>query len=274
MNSKALLILIISILFMLGAQWWYGNNTPGCCDNEVKENIIPSTTPTTPVEKDPLMFKWSDATPLTYDKFDLFKKGILNGDKQDNTLVIKGKYYDGEAAPKGYENMGIARAAETRKLFSEIPDTRIKLLSEKVAKKAGIENKEFTSANLIWEAASKEEKMLIELANKALIYFPYNSTKKELDPSVDEYLKRLATRLTSGTEKVIITGHTDDRGDEVANMKLGERRAKTVRDILVKLGVPQDRITTLSKGETEPAEPNGTERGWRMNRRTEVEVVQ
>jgi len=52
------------------------------------------------------------------------------------------------------------------------------------------------------------------------------------------------------------------------------RRAKVVRDILKRYGVPANRITTESKGETQPAEPNGTERGWRMNRRTVVKIVQ
>lgn len=271
MNFKALLTLIVAIIFMFLAQWWYGNKVSGCCEHNNTETVAPI-----PTEKDPLMFKWSDATPFTYDKFAAYKKSILEGKTNDNTLVITGKYFEGETPPAGYANMGLARAAEIRKLFPSVPDTRIELAAEKVSSSSiqDMKTNEFTSAAFNWKAASKEEKTVIELANKALIYFPYRSKQKEVDATVDAYLKRLAKRLNSGTEKVIITGHTDDRGDEAANMRLGASRSKTVRDILVGLGVDSKKITTLSKGETEPAEPNGTERGWRMNRRTVVEVVQ
>ena len=193
---------------------------------------------------------------------------------RDNTLVITGKYFEGETAPAGFTNMGIARAAETRKLFTEVPDTRIELVAEKVPLRDGVKTNEFTNAAFSWKAAPVEEKAVKTIGNTALIYFPYNSTRKSVDPAIDTYLKDLAARLKAGSEKVLITGHTDDRGDADANFKLGERRAKVVRDILKRYGVPANRITTESKGETQPAEPNGTERGWKMNRRTVVKIVQ
>lgn len=283
MNLKALLVLLASILYMLGAQWWYATKkAPNYCCG--KEKVAPASDDANVGGKDatigaaalgPLLFNWTNATPVISDKFASYKEGIMNGDEKENILVITGKYYEGEKAPKGYENMGLARAAEIRKLFPDVPDTRIELSSQLVSKPANLDTSlAFPSANINWKAAPVEEKAVIELANKALIYFPYNNANKEVDAKVDEYLKKLSERLKAGDEKVVITGHTDDRGDEAANMKLGERRAKNVRDILRRLGVPKDRITTLSKGETEPAEPNGTERGWRMNRRTVVEIVQ
>jgi outer membrane protein OmpA-like peptidoglycan-associated protein len=282
MNLKALLVLLAAILFMLGAQWWYSTEkAPNYCCG--KEKVAPpsdtsgegAATIGTAAALGPLLFNWTNATPVTSDKFAAYKKGIMNGDEKENILVITGKYYEGEKAPKGYENMGLARAAEIRKLFPGVPDTRIELVSELVAKPNNLDTSlAFSSANINWKAAPVEEKTVIELANKALIYFPYRQSNKEVDSKVDEYLRKLAERLKSGNEKVIVTGHTDDRGEADTNMKLGERRAKNVRDILRKLGVPANRITTVSKGETEPAEANGTERGWRLNRRTVVEVVQ
>lgn len=270
MNSKALLVLIAFILFSLGAQSWYSNKIkPGvCCE---KEAVIPAAVP---AAKEALMFDWSNPATKTYDKWPARKKSILSGDKKDNTLVITGKYFEGETAPAGFANMGLARAAEIRKLFPEVPNTRIELVAEKVALRDGVKTNEFTNASFDWKAAPEVEKTVRTVGNTALIYFPFNSTQKEVDPAIDTYLKGLAERLKNGTEKVLITGHTDDRGDEEANYKLGERRAKVVRDILKRYGVSQDRITTESKGETEPAEPNGTERGWRMNRRTVVKIIQ
>ena len=275
MNSKALLVLILSILYMLVAQWWYSTKIkPGvCCGTEsaVTSAVVPAAVP---AAKEALMFNWSNPATNTYDKWPARKKSILSGDKKDNTLVITGKYFEGETAPAGFATMGMARAAEIRKLFPEVPDTRIELLEEKVALRDGVKTNEFTNAAFTWKAAPAEMKTVKTVGNTALIYFPYNSTKKKVDPAIDTYLKGLADRLKNGTEKVLITGHTDDRGEEEANYNLGLRRAKVVRDILKGYGVPNNRITTESKGETQPAEPNGTERGWRMNRRTVVKITQ
>lgn len=271
MNSKALLLLIISILWFFVGQWLYSTIFAKniCCPPEAA--VAPAAVP---VEKEALMFDWSNPATKTYDKWPARKTSILSGDKKDNTLVITGKYFEGEATPAGHPNMGIARAAATRKLFPEIPDTRIELLAEKVPLRDGVKTNEFTNASFNWKAAPTEMKTVKTIGNTALIYFPYNSTQKAVDPAIDTYLKDLAERLKNGTEKVLITGHTDDRGEEEANYNLGLRRAKVVRDILKRYGVPANRITTESKGETQPAEPNGTERGWRMNRRTVVKIVQ
>ena len=271
MNSKALLVLILSILYMLGAQWWYSTKiSPATCCG-TKEAVAPAVVP---AAKEALMFNWSNPATKTYDKWPARKTSILSGDKKDNTLVITGKYFEGETAPAGFANMGMARAAEIRKLFPEVPNTRIELLAEKVSMRDGVKTNEFTNAAFNWKAAPTVETTVKMIGNTALIYFPYNSTQKKVDPAIDTYLKDLAARLKSGTEKVLITGHTDDRGEEEANYNLGLRRAKVVRDILRRYGVPNDRITTESKGETSPAEPNGTERGWRMNRRTVVKIIQ
>jgi len=270
MNSKALMLLIISILYFFVGQWLYSTIFAKniCCPEAA---VVPAAVP---AEKEALMFDWSNSATKTYDKWPALKKSVLSGDKNDNTLVITGKYFEGETAPTGFADMGMARAAETRKLFPNIPNTRIELVSEKVPLRDGVKTNEFTNASFNWKAAPEVEKTVRTIGNTALIYFPFNSTQKEVDPAIDTYLRDLAERLKNGSEKVLITGHTDDRGDADANMKLGDRRAKVVRDILKRYGVAANRITTESKGETQPAEPNGTERGWRMNRRTVVKIVQ
>ena len=76
-----------------------------------------------------------------------------------------------------------------------------------------------------------------------------------------EWLKRWAsTRIT-------IEGHADSRGTNEYNLALGERRSNAVRDYLVTLGVPVARISTVSKGEEEPACREEAESCWSQNRR-------
>ncbi len=67
--------------------------------------------------------------------------------------------------------------------------------------------------------------------------------------------------------KVVISGHCDERGSEDYNMALGSSRADGVRDQLVKLGIPRDRIKTISYGKEKPFCSEQDEPCWQQNRR-------
>jgi peptidoglycan-associated lipoprotein len=66
--------------------------------------------------------------------------------------------------------------------------------------------------------------------------------------------------------KVLIEGHADSRGTNEYNLALAERRADAVRDYLVSLGVANDRVTIVSKGEEAPFCKDETEACWQQNR--------
>lgn len=68
------------------------------------------------------------------------------------------------------------------------------------------------------------------------------------------------------TLKVLIEGHADSRGTNEYNLALAERRADAVRDYLVSLGVANDRVTIVSKGEEAPFCKEETEACWQQNR--------
>jgi peptidoglycan-associated lipoprotein len=72
--------------------------------------------------------------------------------------------------------------------------------------------------------------------------------------------------------KIQIEGHTDDRGTAEYNLALGERRAKAVRDALVRLGVATNRIALISYGEEVPVAMGADEASWAENRRAEFVV--
>ncbi|MFH0709791.1 MAG: OmpA family protein [Pseudomonadota bacterium] len=69
-----------------------------------------------------------------------------------------------------------------------------------------------------------------------------------------------------------IIGHTDATGSVAYNQKLSEKRAETIKDVLVKDGVEADRLTTSGKGEMSPVSSNKTPQGRTENRRIEVEL--
>jgi peptidoglycan-associated lipoprotein len=65
----------------------------------------------------------------------------------------------------------------------------------------------------------------------------------------------------------MVEGHCDSRGTSEYNLALGERRAKAVQDYLVSLGVPADRVQTVSKGKEQPFCAEQNESCWQQNRR-------
>ncbi|HEX7125509.1 MAG TPA: peptidoglycan-associated lipoprotein Pal [Thermodesulfobacteriota bacterium] len=73
--------------------------------------------------------------------------------------------------------------------------------------------------------------------------------------------------------RVLIEGHTDQRGSTAYNLALGERRAVAARDYLVSLGIARERIQTISYGKERPADPGQNEAAWAKNRRAHFVVV-
>jgi peptidoglycan-associated lipoprotein len=72
---------------------------------------------------------------------------------------------------------------------------------------------------------------------------------------------------------VIIAGFTDERGTPEYNRGLGERRALSVREELIRMGVNGGRVQTVSFGAEMPADSASNEAAWAKNRRAEFGVV-
>ncbi len=70
--------------------------------------------------------------------------------------------------------------------------------------------------------------------------------------------------------RLSIIGHADELGSKNYNYKLGYKRAGSVRSYFENKGIPKDRITIDSRGETEPVANNNTDAGREKNRRSEI----
>jgi peptidoglycan-associated lipoprotein len=73
--------------------------------------------------------------------------------------------------------------------------------------------------------------------------------------------------------RVTVEGHCDERGTVEYNLALGERRAKAAYDYLVSLGVPAERLKTVSYGKEVPVCTQSTEECWQRNRRAHFTVT-
>jgi outer membrane protein OmpA-like peptidoglycan-associated protein len=86
-------------------------------------------------------------------------------------------------------------------------------------------------------------------------------------------LDNLANSLSEfGDSKLLLVGHTDDKGTDSYNADLSRRRANAVASYLISRGVPSARVATSGRGETEPIAPNDTDANRQKNRRVEVAI--
>jgi peptidoglycan-associated lipoprotein len=72
---------------------------------------------------------------------------------------------------------------------------------------------------------------------------------------------------------ITIEGHCDERGTPEYNLALGERRAVAVKTYLVSLGIPPDRVRTVSYGKEFPFDPGHSESAWSKNRRAHFVIT-
>jgi peptidoglycan-associated lipoprotein len=98
------------------------------------------------------------------------------------------------------------------------------------------------------------------------VYFDLD--KSEVRSEARSSLQKDADWMKRWTStQVTIEGHCDSRGSSEYNLALGSRRASAVKDYLVNLGVPTNRITIVSKGKEQPFCTEENESCWQQNRR-------
>lgn len=98
--------------------------------------------------------------------------------------------------------------------------------------------------------------------------------QSEMDGAGQQVLQTNAEVLKKYPSWLItIEGHCDERGTAEYNLGLGERRAVSARNYLVSLGIPADRVKTVSYGKEFPFDPGHNEAAWGKNRRAHFVVT-
>lgn len=107
----------------------------------------------------------------------------------------------------------------------------------------------------------------------ATILFELN--KATLTPTDKQRLDQLAQDVSSLKHYVIqVQGYTDKTGSEAYNLQLSQKRANAVIRYLTSNGkVPLVRIYSMGYGESNPAAPNNTRNGRKLNRRVDLTVM-
>ncbi len=122
---------------------------------------------------------------------------------------------------------------------------------------AGASNSNLVSAELL--AATRQR----------VIYFDYNSfsIRDEFKPTLDGHARMLSTYRGN---RMVVEGHTDDRGGREYNLALGQKRAAAVVQNLALLGVKTEQLEAVSYGKERPAAQGADENSHAKNRRAEL----
>ncbi|MFC5698114.1 peptidoglycan-associated lipoprotein Pal [Pseudomonas sp. GCM10022186] len=109
-----------------------------------------------------------------------------------------------------------------------------------------------------------------EAALRAITTFYFEYDSSDLKPEAMRALDVHAKDLKANGNRVVLEGHTDERGTREYNMALGERRAKAVQRYLVLQGVSPAQLELVSYGEERPVATGNDEQSWAQNRRVEL----
>ena len=124
---------------------------------------------------------------------------------------------------------------------------------------------------IIGDPKQEGPKDVIVVMDERSLLFDFD--KSDVKPQYYEMLHKFIEYVNYNNYNVVIEGHTDSKGTNEYNMKLGLRRAENAKRSLLELGMPVDRIKgTASKGEEEPVASNETEAGRAQNRRIEFKL--
>ena len=114
-----------------------------------------------------------------------------------------------------------------------------------------------------------QEDLIVNVGDR--VFFNYDSS--DLDSDAQELLQDQVAWLKQYSDvSVIVEGHCDERGTREYNLALGEKRAQSVKNYLINLGISSDRVSTISYGKERPAVVGSNDGAWAQNRRS-VTVV-
>jgi peptidoglycan-associated lipoprotein len=105
--------------------------------------------------------------------------------------------------------------------------------------------------------------------SKRSVYFDFDSfvVKDEYKPLIEAHGRYLAGNRSA---RMTIQGNTDERGSREYNIALGQKRADSVKRMLILMGAQEAQIETVSFGKEKPRNPGHDEAAWAQNRRDDI----
>lgn len=197
-------------------------------------------------------------------------------DNPDRKLKIGGKYLatEKEVDTGIMENLGLIRANNLRALLIQagIAEDRMSLDSDQLVEGSILSKPIYFD---VPEAAAIEEFAEVAMTFTNMTYsdanFEYNSAVFDPGTQFKTYADSVKIHFDDNQEKTLtIVGHTDAKGGDSYNMKLGLERAKSAKKYFEALGIDGKIIKVESQGKKEPIAPNDTDENRQKNRRVNI----
>jgi OOP family OmpA-OmpF porin len=279
--SKPLFWLLTLLWFAAGTWWYSGCSKCAACTTAlptVSEKIMlpgfnVSDSNWSLSSTDNVRFGQSGDLPVlsagmitTLDSLVIYSKNHPN-----KNLIVAGHYKANEKNNSGFENLGLARAEELKKLLISkgVPDKNIftrSLLDEVLV---------FNPADTLVGGISItfNNAAADDLFEPLTVYFNTGKNTLPVDTVFTNYIEKVKTWLQNHTDKkLLVTGYTDNAGDADKNMQLSVNRAAFVKNELSRMGISAGQIESSGKGINEPAADNNTEEGRAKNRRVTIQL--
>ena len=110
-----------------------------------------------------------------------------------------------------------------------------------------------------------QEDLIVNVGDR--VFFGYDSS--DLDSDAQELLQDQVAWLKQHSDvSITVEGRCDERGTREYNLALGEKRAQSVKNYLISLGITPSRVSTISYGKERPAVIGSHEGAWSQNRRS------
>ena len=187
----------------------------------------------------------------------------LRSEVQEARAVLEEAIAKVEAAETAEE---MAVAEEIKQMAEEAvakiekgePDApeKVRIVKKKIAKEA------------VTIIAAPIEEVAVPIEELGIVYFDYD--KSNIKPEFTSIIQSNFEWLINNPDiRVQLEGHCDERGTNEYNLALGERRARSVLNYLLRLGASPEQFSIVSFGEERPVALGQNETAWQKNRRVE-----
>jgi outer membrane protein OmpA-like peptidoglycan-associated protein len=249
MKAKSLVVLLLAGIWGVGSWWWYTCKVKGFCGADTTAAQVTSGA--------------ASLAGAASSALDSTVKAPSEADKAaaDAQAKAEADKAAAEAQAKADADKAAADAQAKADADKAAADAQAKADADKATADAGKITMETNSA--VPDTGTGIE--------PALLHFPTGSANPQLADETKAYFEKVAKFLNDNASgKVTVVGHTDNQGKADKNKALGMQRADAIKQMLVKMGAPAERISSSSEGQDKPVADNKTEEGRKKNRRVEI----